>query len=265
MTKLRVHYGVATLFYRIGWHYFLNLCDRTYKQPKMEFLSTFTRDDAAGVFTFHLQGQNHRLSYRQIDYIMGIGHDITTLSHKYLSFLCSRYAHFWSQITSIYSFNPSRQRAKHIVYPCWRITHWILSTRIFNRLEPGKINRCELFFLSCMLEFLTRPDFSIFSLINVMSYVSNPWEKSTSGGLLLLQVESSAQTSLPTNTCSLTATSQASNLIVTLQRGQRCWKIGEIISTVGSMMTKFRFISFQVILVIHSTQKTMKLGFLRIS
>lgn len=52
MGKLGVHYGVATLFCRIGRHNFLNLCDGTYEEPTMELLSTFVRDDAVGILTF---------------------------------------------------------------------------------------------------------------------------------------------------------------------------------------------------------------------
>jgi hypothetical protein len=87
--------------------------------------------------------------------------DTTIRSQAYVSFLRSHNMEFWSQITGLDTFNPSRQRAKHIVHPCWRTAHHILNTSIFGRLEPGQINRCELFFLYCMRH-REESDFSTF-------------------------------------------------------------------------------------------------------
>lgn len=70
---------------------------------------------------------------------------------------------FWSQITSLNTFNSSIQRAKHIVHPCWRIAHRVLTTSICDRLEPGQINRCELFFLD-NVSHRRGPNFSTFFL-----------------------------------------------------------------------------------------------------
>lgn len=54
MRKLRAHVGVATLFHTISWLDFLNLCDRTYEEPTLEFLSTFAKDEEAKFLTFQL-------------------------------------------------------------------------------------------------------------------------------------------------------------------------------------------------------------------
>ena len=152
MKKLGVHDGVYHLFIKLGWRGFLRLCDRTYEEPTMEFLSTYARDDDTEVLTFQLKGEHHRLTYAELDSIMGIDDPfrISPQSQEYQDFLRCPDANFWMQISGLPTFNPSRQRAKHIVHPCWRIAHRVLTTSIFGRLEPGQINRCELFFLRSM-------------------------------------------------------------------------------------------------------------------
>ncbi|CAI9260507.1 unnamed protein product [Lactuca saligna] len=104
------------------------------------------------VFTFQLKGEHHRLTYEELDSIMGIDDPlrISPQNQEYQDFLRYPDANFWMQISGLATFNPSRQRAKHIVHPCWRIAHRVLTTSIFGRLEPGQINRCELFFLRSM-------------------------------------------------------------------------------------------------------------------
>ncbi|CAI9290949.1 unnamed protein product [Lactuca saligna] len=152
MKKLGVHDGVYHLFIKLGWRGFLRLCDRTYEEPTMEFLSTYARDDDTKVLTFQLKGEHHRLTYEELDSIMGIDDPfrISPQNQEYQDFLRYPDANFWMQISGLATFNPSRQRAKHIVHPCWRIAHRVLTTSIFGRLEPGQINRCELFFLRSM-------------------------------------------------------------------------------------------------------------------
>lgn len=80
MRWLRVHDDMANLFHIIIWCSFLILSDRTYIEPMMEFLSTFVRDDETEILTLRLQGQAHRLTYKRLDYIMSIGHNINTHS-----------------------------------------------------------------------------------------------------------------------------------------------------------------------------------------
>ncbi|CAI9286872.1 unnamed protein product [Lactuca saligna] len=71
MKKLGVHDGVYHLFIKLGWRGFLRLCDRTYEEPTMEFLSTYARDDDTEVLTFQLKGEHHRLTYEELVSIMG--------------------------------------------------------------------------------------------------------------------------------------------------------------------------------------------------
>lgn len=91
----------------------------------MKFLITYARDDATKVLTFHLKGEYHRLTYVELDSIMGIDNPyyISPQLQEYQDFLCNPDAHFWMQISGLTTFNQSRQRAKHIIHPCWRITH----------------------------------------------------------------------------------------------------------------------------------------------
>lgn len=128
-------------------------------------MSTFAKDDEAEVLTFQIHDQNHRLSYRWLNFIMGVDrtNDTTIRYHEYIIFLRSLNVYFQSQITGLYMFSLSRQKEKHIVHPCWQIKHQILSTSIFSRLEPGQINRCDLFFLDC-ISWIGHPNFSTFFL-----------------------------------------------------------------------------------------------------
>ncbi|CAI9275979.1 unnamed protein product [Lactuca saligna] len=71
-------------------------------------------------------------------------------SHQWTQFKSVPNVEFWAQITSLPNFNPSRQKDPYIIHPCWRITHWILSTSIFGRHDPGQINILELYFLYFM-------------------------------------------------------------------------------------------------------------------
>lgn len=77
-----MHNNVVTLFHINNWCGFLNLSDRTYIEPMMGFLSAFSRDDEDEIFTLQLQGQDHRLTYRRLDSIMGTDRDINTHSHQ---------------------------------------------------------------------------------------------------------------------------------------------------------------------------------------
>ncbi|CAI9263737.1 unnamed protein product [Lactuca saligna] len=112
----------------MGWCGFLRLYDRTYEEPTMEFLSTYARDDVAKVLTFQLKGEYHRLTYAELDSIMGVDDpDYTNFRSHYLQ--------------------PKSTANQAHRSPIWRIAHQVLTTSIFRRLEPGQINRCKLFFL----------------------------------------------------------------------------------------------------------------------
>ncbi|CAI9275491.1 unnamed protein product [Lactuca saligna] len=152
MDQLSLDHHLRQLFFHIGWHQFLDLSARTYKQPTIEFLSTYARNDTARVLTFKLQGRQHRLKYKKLNKIMGT-YDIYNsdiYSHQWTQFKSLPNVEFWTQITSLPKFNPSRQKDPFIMHPCWRIAHRILSTSIFARHEPGQINTVELYFLYCM-------------------------------------------------------------------------------------------------------------------
>lgn len=64
MANLGVDDGLARLFQRMEWDKFLKLFDRTFKEPTLEFLSTFAKDNEAKILTFQLQGLSHRLTYK---------------------------------------------------------------------------------------------------------------------------------------------------------------------------------------------------------
>ncbi|CAI9268023.1 unnamed protein product [Lactuca saligna] len=152
MDQLGLDHHLQQLFFHIGWHQFLDLSARTYKQPTIEFLSTYARNDTARVLTFKLQGRQHRLKYKKLNKIMGT-YDIYNsdiYSHQWSQFKSLPNVEFWTQITSLPKFNPSHQNDPFIMHPCWRIAHRILSTSIFARHEPGQINTVELYFLYCM-------------------------------------------------------------------------------------------------------------------
>ncbi|CAI9274367.1 unnamed protein product [Lactuca saligna] len=140
------------MFFNIGWHDYLAPSVLTYKQPTVELLSTYARDDTKGVLTFRLQGRQHRLTYDTLNTIMGTydSHNTDIYSYQWTQFKSFPKVEFWTQITSLPNFNPSRQKYPYIIHPCWRIAHQILSTSIFGRHEPGQINIVELYFLDCM-------------------------------------------------------------------------------------------------------------------
>ncbi|CAI9296799.1 unnamed protein product [Lactuca saligna] len=140
------------LFFNISWHDFLALSAHTYNQPTLEFLSTYAWGDTEEVLTFKLQGRQHRLKYDNLNTIIGIydTHNTDIYSYQLTQFKSLPKVEFWTQITSLLNFNPSRKKDPYIIHPCWRISHRILSTSIFGCHEPGQINTVELYFLYCM-------------------------------------------------------------------------------------------------------------------
>ena len=54
MNKLGVYINVESMFRGMSWDDFLNLYDRTYEEPTLEFMSTFATDDESEILTFQL-------------------------------------------------------------------------------------------------------------------------------------------------------------------------------------------------------------------
>ena len=94
------------------WDGILNLCNRNFKEPKLEFLRTLARDDETQILTFRLQGLSHRLTYEDLSRIMGTSYTYCICSHfdSYLDFLRNPDGYFWGQITRLDSFNLSRYK-----------------------------------------------------------------------------------------------------------------------------------------------------------
>ncbi|CAI9261829.1 unnamed protein product [Lactuca saligna] len=94
---------------------------------------------------------------------------------------------FWTQITSLEKFNPSRQKDPFIIHPCWRIAHRIPSTSVFARHEPGQINTVELYFLYCMSsQHWSFPNFATFFLDKCDSLRTKTTGDICIGGLITL-------------------------------------------------------------------------------
>lgn len=112
MERFRVDEGLTNLFERMDWTRFLNPSDRTFKEPTLEYLSTFVRDNITKILTFQLQRLHHRITYEELSQIMGTNYIHYYCSHTdtYLDFLCNPDACFWRPITGLDSFNPIRQR-----------------------------------------------------------------------------------------------------------------------------------------------------------
>ncbi|KAL4565889.1 hypothetical protein LXL04_029995 [Taraxacum kok-saghyz] len=106
MERLGLHDYMVKLFTNIGWQDHLRLCARTYEAPTKEFLSTFAQDHATGILTLQLQGQRKRLTYQQLDTMMGTPskENDTNKSLEYKAFIRYPDNEFWHQLTMLGTF-----------------------------------------------------------------------------------------------------------------------------------------------------------------
>lgn len=71
IVNLVIDYFLQQMSSNIYWSYYLDIFTCTYKQPMLEFLSTYAQDDTTEVLTFWLYGRHHRLIYDTLNTIMG--------------------------------------------------------------------------------------------------------------------------------------------------------------------------------------------------
>ena len=142
------------MFRNIGWENFLNRTARSYPLLTLEFLCTYAYDVEQRWLTFDLLGQNHMLTFDQVNDAMGVdlnqGPLADRFSLNYHEFKMEAKTQFYRYISRDTGEFNSKKRDYWIVHPIWVLAHRILSTSLTSRRETGQLNSNELFIMYCM-------------------------------------------------------------------------------------------------------------------
>ncbi|KAL4554781.1 hypothetical protein LXL04_037386 [Taraxacum kok-saghyz] len=154
MNRLFAHSHLQRMFRNIGWENFLNRTARSYPLLTLEFLCTYAYNVEQRWLTFDLLGQNHMLTFDQVNDAMGVdlhqGPLADRFSLAYYEFKKEAKTQFYQYISRDTGEFNSKKRDYWIVHPIWVLTHLILSTSLTSRRETGQLNSNELFIMYCM-------------------------------------------------------------------------------------------------------------------
>ncbi|KAI3768431.1 hypothetical protein L2E82_19102 [Cichorium intybus] len=152
LRDLHIEAGVRKLLSNIGWEGLMNISEKSYSNPTIEFLSSVEFNVHTTVLSFRMFNRSHQITQNQLCELIGAPVANTYDQRGKLNKLFHReVGPFWTRISTENFYRPSAAKASSIIHPVLKVTHRIIASILFPQEEISKAGLNELELLYCMI------------------------------------------------------------------------------------------------------------------